>query len=41
MIKERESSNLIYKNFNFYKFNISDEEFDELFDDTISEFRTK
>ena len=34
MNKKREDSDLLYKNFNFNKFSISDEEFNELFDDT-------
>ena len=32
--KQRENSDLVYNNFNFKKFNISDEAFSELSDDT-------
>ena len=32
-LSKKESSNLVYKNFNFNKFNISDEEIDEFSDD--------
>ena len=35
LIKKKESCNLLYNNFKFEKFNISDEEFDELSKDTI------
>ena len=34
MKKERDNSEMVYNNFNFSKFNITDKEFDELSADT-------